>query len=106
MMMALAKNIRPSWLLLAGETKGVYDLDGQIIPAITSENINEIESALGGSRGTDITGGMASKVHSMLNLVATYPTMQIRIFSGLIEDELQSILIDPTKRKGTLILQK
>ena len=105
-MMALAENIRPSWLLLAGETEGVFDLEKQVISTITAETINDVESALGGSRGTDITGGMASKVHGMLGLVATYPKMQIRIFSGLIEDELRNILIDPTKSRGTHILQK
>ena len=105
-MMALADEIRPSWLLLAGETEGVYDLEKNVIPTICSTNIQEVESALGGSRGTDVTGGMATKVHSMLDLVATHPDMQIRIFSGLIASELETILINPITNKGTRIYQK
>lgn len=104
-MMALADKIRPSWLLLAGETNGVYDLQQAVIPNISSTNIQEVESALGGSRGTDVTGGMATKVHSMLALVAAHPTMQIRIFSGLVANELKTVLIDPTTARGTRIFQ-
>ncbi len=104
-MMALAGEIRPSWLLLAGETDGVYDLQQVVISDISVTNIHQVESALGGSRGTDVTGGMATKVHSMLALVAAHPTMQIRIFSGLIANELKTILIDPTTARGTRIFQ-
>ena len=47
-MMALAGVIRPSWLLLAGETTGVYDQSGQVIPNISRANYAKIEAALGG----------------------------------------------------------
>ncbi len=102
-MVALVEEIRPSWLLLAGETEGVYDLNGQLIPHISEDNIKGVEAALGSSRGTDVTGGMAAKVQSMLTLVAAHATMKIRIFSGLIAQELKSTLNDPTQNKGTLI---
>ena len=100
-MMALADVIRPSWLLLAGETNGVYDLAGEIIPDISRANIAEVEAALGGSRGTDVTGGMATKVHSMLTLVDAQPSMQIRIFSGLFVGELKQVLAQPNQPIGT-----
>lgn len=105
-MMALADEIRPSWLLLAGETKGVYDLSGDIIPAISRSNIADVEAALGGSRGTDVTGGMATKVHSMLTLIDQQPSMQIRIFSGLTAGELHRVLVQPAQSVGTLIQKK
>jgi isopentenyl phosphate kinase len=102
-MMALAGEIRPSWLLLAGETTGVYDQSGQVIPAISRGNYAEVEAALGGSRGTDVTGGMASKVQSMLALVDQFPQLSIRIFSGLEPGNLVQTLLHPTEADGTLL---
>ncbi len=94
---------RPSWLLLAGETAGVLDESGEVLPLITPDNFAEIEPALKGSRGTDVTGGMASKVQQMLHLVQYYPGLRIRIFSGLEPGNLQQTLIAPETAVGTLI---
>jgi len=102
-MMALAGEIRPSWLLLAGETPGVLDLEGEVIPAISQVNYAEIEAALGGSRGTDVTGGMVSKVQSMLALVEQFPHLSIRIFSGLEPGNLAQTLLNPREAGGTLL---
>jgi isopentenyl phosphate kinase len=102
-MMSLAETLRPSWLLLAGETPGVLDLNGQVVPLITAANLAEIAPALGGSRGTDVTGGMASKVRGMLDLVASKPQMQIRIFSGLEPGQVQQTLLTPQSASGTVI---
>lgn len=102
-MMALVGKIRPTWLLLAGETPGVFDLEEQVIPAISRANYAEIEAALGGSRGTDVTGGMASKVQSMLSLLKKFPQMSIRIFSGLEPGNLAKTLLNPAEADGTLL---
>jgi isopentenyl phosphate kinase len=102
-MMALAGEIRPLWLLLAGETTGVFDLNEQVIPQISQANYAEIEAALGGSRGTDVTGGMASKVQSMLALVDEFPQLSIRIFSGLEPGNLAQTLLNPAEANGTLL---
>ena len=102
-MMALAAELRPAWLLLAGMTDGVYDGQQQVIPIITPDNFAEIQSALGGSHGTDVTGGMASKVQGMLDLVSNYPQLSIRIFSGLQTGLLKTLLLQPEMQSGTLI---
>lgn len=102
-MAALVEPVRPSWLLLAGETEGVLDLDGRVIPHITPETLAQIEPALGGSRGTDVTGGMASKVKGMLSLVEAYPALKIRVFSGLTPDLLPRLLASPETAVGTKI---
>lgn len=102
-MMALAPTLRPAWLLLAGETTGVYDQQGQTIPRITPHNLADIEAALGGSRGTDVTGGMATKVRGMLALAAQQPQMAIRIFSGLAGGLLGEVLREPQTAVGTLL---
>ncbi len=102
-MMAIAETLPPSWLLLAGETAGVLDEKGDVIPQITRQNLPDIEPALGGSRGTDVTGGMASKVNSMLQLVDEHPQLNIRIFSGLQAGQLQKTLENPQAAIGTLL---
>ena len=99
----LTAELRPTWLLLAGETQGVYDPTGQVIPLITAANFAQIAPALGGSRGTDVTGGMASKVREMLDLTAVYPQLRIRIFSGLEPEAVYHALVSPETAKGTLI---
>ena len=101
----LVAELHPTWLLLAGETDGVYDLQGQTIPLITSENLAQVQSALGGSRGTDVTGGMASKVQAMLNLVQIHPNLSIFIFSGLTPGNLTQALLDPQTVRGTVLRQ-
>src|SRR5262249_11297851 len=58
----LAARIHPSRIFLLGEVKGVHDASGVLIPHITPDNLESIATALGGSHGTDVTGGMASKV--------------------------------------------
>ena len=102
-MMALAEELRPSWLLLAGITDGVYDNQQQVIPTITSTNFAQIQPALSGSHGTDVTGGMASKVRMMLDLVESHPHLSIRIFSGLQNGLLKTLILQPDSSVGTLI---
>ena len=87
----LAQHLHPARLLLAGIEPGVWAaypprLDGAatgIVPEITPENFMEVLPALGGSRATDVTGGMASKVRQMLALVQDLPGLEVLILSGL-----------------------
>jgi isopentenyl phosphate kinase len=102
-MAALAGPLGPRRLLLAGETAGVYDAAGQVVGAISAESLPELLPALGGSRGTDVTGGMAAKVRQMLDLAAAHPGLSVRIFSGLEPGLLQAVLLDPDQPAGTLI---
>ena len=52
-------------------------------------------SALGGSHGTDVTGGMIGKVNQMLDVVQHHPAIEARIFSGALRGNVQRLLIDP-----------
>lgn len=79
-------------ILLLGEVAGVYDQDGQIIPEITPQNLTKYRSALGGSAGTDVTGGMLSKVQEMLDLTARVPALEVRIMDGRQPDLLYQTL--------------
>ena len=69
----LAHALAPDWLLLAGEDGGVLDLDGRVVPVITRATLPGLLPALGGSRGTDVTGGMAAKVTAVLDLLDARP---------------------------------
>ena len=78
----LSAHLPVSRILLLGEVKGVYDSEGTVIPEITPANIERYAAALGGSSGTDVTGGMLTKVLDMLDLVISHPGLTVRILDG------------------------
>src|SRR3954462_10801789 len=98
----LAEVLRPSRIMLLGEVKGVYDGEGKIIEHITPHNLTSITAALGGSHGTDVTGGMASKVRQMVMLAEQLPGLEVRIFGGTQQGQLATALTGLTA-PGTLI---
>lgn len=55
-------------IIHCGQTNGVYDLDGRTIPLISESNFTACKEAIGGSGGTDVTGGMIHKVEETLQL--------------------------------------
>jgi isopentenyl phosphate kinase len=99
----LAAELHPNWLFFAGETNGVNNAADQIVPTITRNNLNALDSVLKGSRGTDVTGGMDSKVRGMVELVQKFPKMKVRLFSGLISGQVESVLLNPSSAIGTTI---
>jgi isopentenyl phosphate kinase len=102
----LAAEIEPTKILLAGEVAGVYNsavMTGEVIKMITPASINEYAAALGGSHGTDVTGGMIGKVRQMIDLVRQHPAIEVRIFSGTRPGNVRRVLIDPATPIGTLI---
>lgn len=78
----LAQHLPADQILLLGDVEGVYDEQRIIIPEISPERMNQVERALGGSAGTDVTGGMAAKVRQMVSLVQAQPRLSIRIMGG------------------------
>ncbi len=99
----LAPVFKPKYLLLAGETDGVIDANGYTIPIINRDNFNQISSQLGQSRGTDVTGGMSTKVNQMLELVGKVPGLRACIFSGLVVNQVRDNLLGITDQTGTTI---
>ncbi len=98
----LARHLPVQRILLLGEVDGVYAADGQVIPTITPETLPAVERALGASAGTDVTGGMETKVRDMVALAQAIPGLSIRIMNGLTPGLLQSALLDQTQ-SGTRI---
>ena len=92
----LAPRLRPARVLLAGLEAGVWaDFPActHLIPEISPENYAQVETALGGSTATDVTGGMASKVHLALDWVGQTPGLEVRIFSAAAPGSLESVLL-------------
>ena len=56
---------RTIWL---GETAGVYGRDGGLLPLLTRSDLDAAGTAIGGSAGTDVTGGMRHRVETALAL--------------------------------------
>lgn len=98
----LAKNLPIERIFLLGDVDGVLDMDGQVIPRITPNTLSHYQSALGGSSGMDVTGGMFAKVRDMVNLVKERPHLSIRIMSGVAKNRLLHTLTDDLQT-GTLI---
>lgn len=98
----LAQNLPVTQIILLGEVDGVYDENGQIIPHLMPGNLTNHITALGGSGGVDVTGGMLSKVQDMLALARIRPGLQVRICNGLHPGLLEETLLG-TAQPGTLL---
>jgi isopentenyl phosphate kinase len=81
----LAHHLRPQRILLAGLEGGVYadfPANKQLLMEMTPGTFDQHASGVGAATGTDVTGGMLSKVTGMLSLVEQIPDLEVLIFSG------------------------
>lgn len=105
----LSGRLDPRRILIAGTVDGVFTSDplanktARRIPLLRAGQLGSIESSLGGSHGVDVTGGMASKVREMADLVARRPALQVQILSGEFPGALRDALADSPTPRGTLI---
>jgi isopentenyl phosphate kinase len=91
----LARQFHPDRILLAGIEEGVwadFPTCQELITRITPANYEQVAGRLGGSAAVDVTGGMLSKVKTMLTLVEELPGLEIRIFSGDLPGQTRAIL--------------
>jgi isopentenyl phosphate kinase len=91
----LAHQLRPQRLLLAGIEEGVwadYPERTELVREITPQNFGQILSRLQGSAAVDVTGGMESKVRTMLGLVEAIPGLEVQIFAGTESQMIQRAL--------------
>ncbi len=92
----LARALKPERILLAGQEEGIWENFPQrasLIKEITPQTFPAQRVHVGGSAGTDVTGGMRSKVEQMLKLVQEIPSLQIVIFSGETPDNVRHALL-------------
>jgi len=87
--------LHPNRILLAGKENGVYSdypHNQDLIPLITPDSYPSISNKIDASASIDVTGGMASKVRNMLNLITIEKNLTIDIFSGEGENNLYKII--------------
>ncbi len=107
----LAPRLHPQRVVLVGEVAGVLTADpgsgieGEVIDEITPATLPLLAEMLGGSRGVDVTGGMAAKVSQMVALVRAVPSLAcVQVISGLTPGLVRSVLVDPAAPAGTRIV--
>ena len=85
LMSHLAQQLPPRRILLAGLEAAVwadFPARRERVEKVTPANYDALGGKIGGSHGTDVTGGMRSKVEEMLKLVQRAPELSVQIFSG------------------------
>jgi isopentenyl phosphate kinase len=101
---ALVPVLKPAKILLAGREVGVwqdYPACTTLIDTITPSTYPALSKNIIGSASTDVTGGMVSKVESMLSLIQKHPQLQIQIFSGSNEEAIFNALSG--EQSGTIL---
>jgi isopentenyl phosphate kinase len=68
LVVALAEALSADRVGVCSAVSGVYDADGEVIAHIDS--FDDVAAAVGASDETDVTGGMAGKVRTLLSLDA------------------------------------
>jgi len=68
LVVALAEALDTDRVGLCSTVPGVLDAEGAVIPTV--EQFDDVAAAVGESDATDVTGGMAAKVHTLLALDA------------------------------------
>jgi isopentenyl phosphate kinase len=99
----LAGELRPGRILLLSQVPGVLDGDGEVINLITPADLPGVGRMLSGSRGVDVTGGMADKVARMVDLVRRYPETTVQLLTGTEPGFLTRALLDDGLNAGTRI---
>ncbi len=88
--------LNPSRILLAGQEPGVWhDFPActKLIEQITPSTFPDIKKHVFGSSSTDVTGGMASKVAEMMELVQIFNGLKVMIFSGKADNSIYQALV-------------
>ncbi|MEN6479274.1 MAG: isopentenyl phosphate kinase [Anaerolineales bacterium] len=105
----IARNLGPTRFVEVGEVEGVYTTDphhdpnARLLPRITPSQHAALAAGLQDSHAVDVTGGMRSKVATLLALIQTMPGLTARIISGETPGALATALLDPQAELGTLL---
>jgi isopentenyl phosphate kinase len=59
---------RVARVLWLGETEGVYDSAGALVPKVSAVNLRDVLAATGDAAGTDVTGGMRHRLETAVAL--------------------------------------
>lgn len=79
-------------IIYCGETNGVYNALGEVIPKITPNNFKSFVKDIKGSAGVDVTGGMLHKVEESLEIAKKLGIRTV-IINGSIKGNLQKAIL-------------
>ncbi len=105
----LARRLAPAHLTLVGIVDGVFDADpmrhpeARRIPHLHVADVDALGTALGGSHGVDVTGGMAGKIEEMAALIRQNPELRVHLVSGESPGHLLRHLQNPDLPLGTTL---
>ena len=91
----LGMELKPGRILLAGLEEGIwqdYPARKNLIRDLSPNDFFQYQNSVGEGLGIDVTGGMQSKVETMLSLVQTIPGLEVVVFSGEIMGNLEKAL--------------
>jgi len=106
----LSVKSNPSRVIIGSDVDGVYDKDprksegAKKIPLITPRNVAEVLPSLGGASTVDVTGGMRSKVLTLLELVREVD-VECEVLNLLVPGNLEDAL-NGERGRGTIIRRK
>ena len=92
----LALQMHPSRILLSGMEQGVwkdFPVCNELLSDIHPQDFDSFQSSISGSKSTDVTGGMLSKVQAMCELVLQLPSLEVEIFSAKQPENIFSCLL-------------
>lgn len=89
-------------IILLGEVEGVLNHHGELLSRIRPSSLETVRSALAGSGGIDVTGGMLQKVETMIALIGERPSLEVIIADGNTKNVLVDLLVKRSQI-GTLI---
>lgn len=87
----LVREFRADRIIQVSSEEGVWDENGRVIKEINASNFSQLKSAIGGSRGVDVTGGMLHKVEESLKLAKDLGIETV-IISGKVRNRLSQAL--------------
>lgn len=108
----MARSLSPQRIVLAGEVDGVFSADPLRFPnaepvrEITLTNLTGLRAGLGGSHGTDVTGGMAAKIDQALAMAGRATGLEVIICGGLQAGNLTRALLGGTDWPGTRVINE
>jgi len=106
----LSVELKPSRVIIGSDVDGVFNEDprknarAKKIPLITLENAAGVLPSLGGATTVDVTGGMRSKVLTLLELVKEVD-VECEVLNLLVPGNLEDAL-NGEKGRGTLIRRR
>ena len=103
----LVDRLVPNAIYICGLEKGVwadYPNRKHFLKVLDQNSYNQFSSHITGSDSIDVTGGMSSKIGTLMEIVTRNPSIQVQIFSGIDPSNVLRVLSG--EKIGTTIRHK